>query len=368
MPPSEDILSWLHIGDLHVTDGAGENLTDLKRIVGLANELPDGALDFALLPGDNADEGEPDQFTLVRDAIAPLRMSLHILPGDHDYKPRNLHAYHDVLGARPLPLAETIAGCRCLFLDVVSAGTGGPDFRLGEDQLAWVDRELDGAETAGQAAAIFMHTYPADLRKGGERLGSLIARPHVACVDMGHTHYNELANDGRTIFMATRSTGQIEEGPSGFSIAALDRSRVSWRFKALDDAWPFVLITAPTDRRLVTGAVDANEGTIRAKVFGGTTIEMVEFRVDGEGWLPMTAVADRPGLFQANWTGSGGLIEVRARTADGRGDIDQVEPIQRGWTAPRRFADGSDSDNIGAWPKKGILATQLGPNRNGRKW
>jgi hypothetical protein len=28
----------------------------------------------------------------------------------------------------------------------------------------------------------------------------------------------------------------------------------------------------------------------------------------------------------------------------------------------------SDADRIGAWPEKGILDTQLGPNRNGRKW
>ena len=368
MPPSNAILAWLHIGDLHVTDGAGENLVHLKRIVALANQLPNGVLDFALLPGDNADDGEPDQFELVRDAIAPLRMPLHILPGDHDFKPRNLSAYHHVLGARPLPLAETIAGCRCVFLDVVSAGTGGPDFRLGMDQLGWVERELDEAEIAGQSAAIFMHTYPADLREGGEPLGGLIARPHVACVDMGHTHYNELANDGRTIFMATRSTGQIEEGPAGFSIAALDGGRVSWRFKTLEQAWPFVLITAPTDRRLVTGAGSGNGDTIRAKVFSGTPVKSVECRVDGADWRPMEKVGSQPGLFGAAWSGSASLVEVRARTEDGQADIDQVAPPHGNWAPPPRFADGSDKDSVGAWPEKGISATQLGPNRNGRTW
>ncbi len=367
MPPSDEILSWLHIGDLHVTHGAGENLADLKRIVALANELPDDALDFALLPGDNADDGEPDQFALVRDAIAPLRMPLRILPGDHDFKPRNLQAYHDVLGARPLPLAETIVGCRCLFLDVVSAGAGGPDFRLGEDQLAWVERELNEAEAAGQSAAIFMHTYPADLREGGERIGALIARPHVACVDMGHTHYNELANDGRTVFMATRSTGQIEEGPAGFSIAALDNGRASWRFKTLDEAWPFVLITSPTDRRLVTGSC-AESNKIRAKVFSGSQVQLVECRIDGGGWRPMEPVPADPSLFQFASSDSGRLVEVRARTADDSEDTDRVEPPTAEWTAPCRVADGSDKDSVGAWPEKGILATQLGPNRNGRKW
>ncbi len=29
---------------------------------------------------------------------------------------------------------------------------------------------------------------------------------------------------------------------------------------------------------------------------------------------------------------------------------------------------GSDRDRVGAWPERGIFDTQLGPNRNGRKW
>ncbi len=172
-------LAWLHIGDLHITKPGLDNYRDLKRIAALANALPPGSLDFALLPGDNADDGTDAQFALVRDAVAPLRLPLHILPGDHDFKPRTLDVYHRVLGATPLPAALTMQGHRCLFLDVVSAGTGGPDFRLGADQLAWVERELERACAAGQAAMLFMHTYPADLREGAERLGALLARPEV---------------------------------------------------------------------------------------------------------------------------------------------------------------------------------------------
>ena len=50
---------------------------------------------------------------------------------------------------------------------------------------------------------------------------------------------------------ATRSTGQIEEGPVGYSVIAADAGIVSWRFKALQDAFPFVLIASPADYRLV---------------------------------------------------------------------------------------------------------------------
>jgi 3',5'-cyclic-AMP phosphodiesterase len=33
---------------------------------------------------------------------------------------------------------------------------------------------------------------------------------------------------------------------------------------------------------------------------------------------------------------------------------------------PRR--PGDDGNTIGAYPEKGIFGTQLGPNKNGRKW
>ncbi len=388
------VLSWLHIGDLHLTEAGLENHRDLCRIVALANALPPGSLDFAVLPGDNADDGTPEQFQLVRDAVAPLRLPLHVLPGDHDFKPGSsdgrsasgLHAYYAVLGAERLPFAKTVAGRRCLFLDVVSAGTGGPDFRLGEDQLAWAERELEAAEAAGpdgrsasgpdgrsasgQGAVVFMHTYPADLREGGERLGALLARPQVLCVDMGHTHYNELANDGSTVFMATRSTGQVEEGPPGFSVAAVDGRTVSWRFKALDAAWPFVLLTQPADRRLATdaGQVVGGPFTVRAKVLGDAPVTSVEAQADDGPWMPMAAAPGEHALWEARCEAPGSIVRVRARDAQGRTDQDAVEPPRPGWIAPKGTGDGSDRDRVGAWPERGIFDTQLGPNRRGKKW
>lgn len=366
----QDVMSWLHIGDLHITREIEQNYVDLKRIVGLMNGLPAGSVDFALLPGDNADNGTPEQFRLVRDAVASLPMPLHILPGDHDFEPHALDAFYDVLGVEHLPKAVTVQGHRCLFLDVVSAGSGGSDFRLGEAQLRWVERELAAAEAASQDAVVFMHTYPTDLKAGAEQLGALLASPHVTCVDMGHTHYNELSNDGATIFMATRSTGQIEEGPPGFSVAAVEGRGVSWRFKPIESAWPFVLITRPTDRRLSTQASQTNDNApvVRAKVLSDTAITAVEMRADAGMWTPMRRVPDGVALWEAPVPAGTSYLAVRSLDAKGRSDQDQVEPIGHGWTAPERRADGSDADRIGAWPERGIMGTQLGPNRNGRKW
>ena len=143
-------------------------------------------------------------------------------------------------------------------------------------------------------ALSFTHTYPADLKGDGETeaLSRLLAKHEVALVDMGHTHYNELTNDGMTIFAATRSTGQLEEGPVGYSLTTVDRGIASWRFKALDDPFPFVLITSPADHRLARGSsqrVD-REFEVRARIFGHVPIARAECRIEGGHWLPMSRI------------------------------------------------------------------------------
>ena len=64
-------------------------------------------------------------------------------------------------------------------------------------------------------------------------------------------------------------------------------------------------------------------------------------------------------------------IAVRAQDASGGGSDDSITILvsQSGeYDPPARAADGSDADCVGGWPEKGIPGTQLGPNKNGRKW
>ncbi|MGI4952510.1 MAG: metallophosphoesterase family protein [Janthinobacterium lividum] len=373
MHPSDaarGVLTWAHIGDLHLTTAGLDNHRDFLQITALLAALPPGSVDFVLLPGDNADDGAVGQYALISDAMQRFPLPVHVLPGDHDFKERSLSAFYQQLGARALPYAVKVRGHRCLFLDVVSAGTGGPDFRLGHDQLSWLEAEVEAAAAAGEDAVVFMHTYPADLREGSERLLSVLQRPGIACVDMGHTHYNELASDGSTVFMATRSTGQIEEGPPGFSIAALDQGVVGWRFKPLSEAWPFVLITHPVDRRLATATsvASAEPGLVRAKVMGGAPVATVEIRVDDGNWLPMRMLAGNTALWEADARTGASRIEVRATDIEGRSDEDVIEPAASGWRATPGLDDGSDRSRVESWAAKGIVGGQLGPNRNGRKW
>jgi 3',5'-cyclic-AMP phosphodiesterase len=156
----------------------------------------------------------------------------------------------------------------------------------------------------------------------------------VLPVEMGHTHYNELANDGRVIYAATRSTGQIEEGSAGFSVTTLDDGVVSCKFKPIGE-WPFVMVTSPADERLIIDPCHPSQVVrgrvqVRARVCG-RSIQRVTISVDGVEPGPMSK------LDGSTWgrEGDAGQLEdgphelivnaiVNARDADGHKAIDRI--------------------------------------------
>ncbi|MGA2057989.1 MAG: metallophosphoesterase [Bradyrhizobium sp.] len=365
---TEKPLRFVQIGDLHITDAGLQNHVDLSRIVEEVNGNTGGRIDFVYLPGDNADDGTLEQYRIVHDELSRLIAPWHAIPGDHDFKPRSLDNFYHGLQMRSLPYVAEVSGCRCIFLDVVSRGTGGPDFRLGAAHLVWLRAQLDDAQRDGKAAVVFMHAYPADLAEDAAEIAVMLDESPTALVSMGHTHYNEISNDGRTVYAATRSTGQIEEGDVGFAFAAIDRGAVSWRFKTLDSPWPFVMITSPADRRLAIGP-DMGLGSsrqVRASAWGAVPIAQAEFRFDDQPWQPM--YGGDGGVFGGELTTPEGPSRLSVRVTDQQRnqDTDTIEVAP--YRARENKPTGSDAGSIGAWPERHLLATQLGPNRNGKKW
>ena len=378
-------LTWIHFGDLHVDDADGyEGLSRFRALVAMAQVhmgrgSEGSAVDFALLPGDNANHGTDDQYTRIADAMTGLSLPWHVLAGDHDFEPGDLTAMHAIT-TNLAPYAVTMNGYRCLFLDIVSAGDGGPDFRIDPDHRRWIERELSAATAAGLRSAVFMHAYPGDLRDDPDGIAGLFAAHRVAFVDTGHTHYNELLNDGRVVYGATRSTGQIEEGAPGFSVVTLDDGVPSWRFQAIDDPWPLVQITAPADRRLITdpdhlGQVPNGSFVVRAKIFGNPAPTQAFARFDDGVAVAMTR--NEAGLWEATIDDAeDGLHRLTVRS-DGGTDVIEIlvrapRPADR--PGPPRLkrnpptALGRDVHAIGAWPERGIDGAQRGPNKNGLDW
>ncbi len=420
-----------HVGDLHLTELSPDDaapirrrqrrlVSDAKLIFEEIAALPAGSFDFVYLPGDMAQNGLAGEYRILAGLLAAHpALPVCLVPGDHDRQFGSMAAFASfrsgLKGAQaqdppvPVRLADlpagppppapplralhqyyavrTYGGVRCLFLDMVSAGYGrngfGLDFRLGKPQFRWLERELARAAAEARPVAVFTHAYPADMhnpdRAPARRLAGLLWGAGVRLVEMGHTHYNELAPDGRTLYAAARSVGQNEEGPVGYAVAAIDEGAVSWRFKPLQSTWPFVLITSPADRRLATGAPAVTSGVIqvRAVAFSDQPAHRVRCAcsVDGGAWTPMTRRGAGPAFVaQVPWPPGSRRLSVRARDGRGSGpdfvDVDAIEPAAPGFTAPAvPLFPGSDAQALlTPWPEKGIRGDQLGPNKNGRSW
>jgi hypothetical protein len=257
----------------------------------------------------------------------------------------------------------TAGGYHFVLLDVMSG--------ISSDEKAWMTSDLDAAAKAGLKSVVFMHTYNL-----APELQDLIQRDNVILVDAGHTHYNDVANDGHTIYAATRSTGQATEGPVGFSIVNLDNGVVSWKFKQLG-SFPFVMITSPSDKQLIIDPSQVVKGTVnvRAKIWDDKGVATTTMQVNGgtavalqrigntQMWsapFDSTRVSDGDHKLTVNVTGAGGNTSSDTVTVI----VNQGSSFH---VAERAF--GQSANSIGAYAEKGLLgnhATTAGhPGKNG---
>lgn len=372
----ERIVSCVHFGDLHVKTCDGQNFRDFERLIDDLNTHLWPGIDFAFLPGDNAEDGTEEQYRLVRSAVEEIQAPVFIIPGDHDRKLGTLELFRRHLREEPRQ-SISLGPYRIIFLNALDDEERDV-FDFSSEQARWLEGALTTASGEGSRAVLFMHTYPSELRTCRREVQRLIREHRVLLVEMGHTHYNELANDGATIYAATRSTGQIEKGPVGFSIANLDQGVVSWRFRPLDE-WPFAMITSPCDRRLIIEPASPSQlvrGTVevRAKAWSAENVASAHLQVDAGEPTAMSPSESLP-HWSCYWDStkvSNGEHQLTVRVLDrqGRSDADSISVLVRQDGAYRfPFPGDLDSENaIGAWPEKGIVGSQLGPNKNGRKW
>ncbi len=372
-----NLLSWVHFGDLHLTTEDAWNYLDLGALIADANLhlSGPGGVNFAFLPGDNADDGTEAQYEILVRALEKLDLPLHVLPGDHDIQSGNLDLFKRFLEAS-LPKSFVVGGRRCVFLNSVDI-EGKEGFGHGTEQLAYLTEQLWHAAGHGEQVILFMHTYPSELGEAARTVTDLIrGSDAVRVVEMGHTHYNEIANDGRILYAATRSTGQIEEGPVGFSVTCLDGDVVSWKFKELAAPWPFVVITSPADEKFLTRyAPPVRQPTkIHAKAWSASGVVKVWCRIDQEDYRKMEP-ASEPGLWSLPWNPKllpDGPHRLTVWVVDQKGgsacDTINVLIDHAGNHQPPPPRPVDMDNRIGAYPAKGIPGTLLGPNLRGHPW
>ena len=354
-----------------MTRSGEQNEIDLGRIVDEINAVyANGGVNFVFIPGDIADDGSATAYEAVRQHLDRLMIPWCGIVGDHDVHEKSFENFRRYIAA---DLFSSFAVGPYRFLRLNAFSTPKPDsFTLDNEQLHWLEEELKQTVTLDQRAVLFLHCYPSDLKQDGDKLKQILQRYPVLLVDMGHTHYNELSNDGSLLYSATRSTGQIEEGPVGYSVITIDSDVVCWHFVELGSP-SLVVITQPGDLRLQTDRTSQETLTtkvsVRAKIWSRRHVKKVSARVQNS----QTSLTSDDGLL---WQGNLDLcglgegahdLHVTASETNGSQITSSVR-LHVGPMPERKFSNIDHENAIGEWTERGLLGTQLGPNKNGKKW
>ena len=192
----------VQITDTHITR-PGEKAYDavdtarfLEQAVAALNAL-DPAPDLTAITGDLVDHGEAVEYELLQSLIAPLRMPVFVIPGNHDAREAMRQAF---AGAGYLPKGGFLNyvvedwPLRLVALDThVPGEVGGA---LCAERLGWLDRTLAAAPR--RPTAVLMHHPPFVTGieamdriglAGSEGLAQVVRRhPQVERILCGHLH------------------------------------------------------------------------------------------------------------------------------------------------------------------------------------
>ena len=191
-----------HITDTHITSpgtflmGIVDTASALARAVAALNRL-DPSPDAIVLTGDLVESGAPVEYAHLRALLAPLRMPIFAIPGNHDARELMREAF---IGDRYLPrqgfLNFTIEDypLRIVALDTLVPGEGGG--AVCSERLRWIDRIL--SEAQDRPTLVLMH-HPPFLTgishmdrlglDGRAALAEIIRRhPQVERIACGHLH------------------------------------------------------------------------------------------------------------------------------------------------------------------------------------
>ncbi len=311
-----DAVTFVWPGDLHL-DVAGRD--NHSTALWMADEV--SALirpDFVQFAGDNVQHARDAEWELFAEVTGRLTVPWHALVGDHDaHHDPGCHAYQARIG--PTHKAFTVGGIRFICLNSMQSKPLG----MSAEQVLWFRFEVDAAVQRGERVVVFQHHYPFQILEdfgnapGMAQWRKIMQTRPIAAVFSGHTHYGQMANDGRNVYVATRSIGEPEGGPAGYSIVTIDDDSLAVTYRSVEDRGPAVQITSPrrlilatTARHVVTGPTEAS-----VRLWSSVPVAKVEGRIDGGSWNAFAASRDgvwRRKIDGAALTKGQHTLEVRA--------------------------------------------------------
>jgi hypothetical protein len=284
-------------GDLHLTEPGLENVRVAHWMVSEVNDLI--RPDFVQFIGDNVQDASEAQFRLFDELRGRLDVRHFALAGDHDVKDdpeasgfrRHLGEPHGALSLR---------GFRFIRLNTRESRPVG----LSAAQIGWFRREVDRALAEGERVVIFQHNYPYQIWEdfagpGIDEWRSVVQTRRIEAIVCGHTHYWQVANDGRNVAIATRSIGDPEGGPPGYTLLYLCGDDLAVAYRSVEDRGPIVLVSHPRERLLATGPrhVVSFRDRVVVRTWSRSRVWAVRYRIDAGAWASLEPGPD------GHWSG-----------------------------------------------------------------
>jgi Icc protein len=288
MPSSNAPVVCVIPGDLHLTEAGLENYRTAQWMIDEVNRII--RPDFVQFIGDNVQDATPAQFHLFRSLYSQLQMPWFALVGDHDVcKRTGLAPYREYVGEPYGSLR--LRGFRFLRLNTLEHRPLG----LSESQIRWFEEEIAQATAAGERIVVFQHHYPFKVCEtfagpGIDAWRALVQTNRIAAIFTGHTHYGQIANDGRNVVVTTRSIGDPEGGRPGYRLVYLHGDDLAVAYRTVDDGGrPLVLITHPRCRLTATGPehVVRGEDRCRVRIWSAQPLREVRGRFNEGGWFAL---------------------------------------------------------------------------------
>jgi Icc protein len=204
----------VQITDTHIMRG-GAQARYLSETIAWINAMrPRPAA--VVLSGDTANDGQREQYEILRDMLARCEIAVYLVPGNHDRRGPlrdalpNAH-FPGATGER-LNFALDAYPVRMIGIDTSEPGRLGG--HLDDASLAWLDESLDAAPA--HPTLIFMHHPPfrtgvnlADMCgfRGVRRFTDIVGRhPAARRIISGHVHCERRAEVGGALATTSIST------------------------------------------------------------------------------------------------------------------------------------------------------------------
>jgi calcineurin-like phosphoesterase family protein len=287
MRNSDEPVVFVVPGDLHLTKPGLDNHRTALWMADEVNNLIHP--DFVQFIGDNAQHAHEEEFLLFQDICDRLEAPFHVLVGDHDvHEDPSAEKFRKLVG--DTYGASSLRGFRFLRLNTLEHRPLG----LSDDQIQWFRVDVEEALGRGERVVLFQHHYPFKVWEEFDGPGinawrEVVQTRRIAAIFTGHTHYGQIANDGRNAMITTRSIGDPEGGPPGYTLACLHGEDLAVTYRSTNESGPVVLITHPRERLLATGHqhIVSRRDFISVRTWSRNSVASVQGQVDDGDWFEL---------------------------------------------------------------------------------